>query len=186
MRSIEDINNDISVAVQQIKDAKNANKNFTPWDNSPDIEKALKNKKIRVEDNFTFTQEEIRRFFGRTGITQKRFYKLNELHHLWLPGLAIEEDQKFIPFNKKSDFINFITKDDDEITIYECLIDESELNEEKFNRIVFMKLSDPILRKSVYKFAGVFKREIEEEKKVINGNERRVIKYRQISKEVRI
>lgn len=153
-RSIEGINNDINNAVNRIREKKSQTTDFEPWDTRPDIYKALEKGILDIDDNYIFTQEELRLFFDRSGTTQKGFYKIIEDCYIWLPGLAIENEGNYIPYNKNLDYINIISKDGEKI--FEFLPDIKENKNEVFKRIVFVKMKDRILNRQVYKFAGVF------------------------------
>lgn len=153
-RSIEGINNDINNAVNRIREKKSQTTDFEPWDTRPDIYKALEKGILDIDDNYIFTQEELRLFFDRSGTTQKCFYKIIEDCYIWLPGLAIENEGNYIPYNKNLDYINIISKDGEKI--FEFLPDIKENKNEVFKRIVFVKMKDRILNRQVYKFAGVF------------------------------
>ncbi|MBS4890132.1 MAG: hypothetical protein KHZ80_08890 [Anaerococcus vaginalis] len=155
-RSIEGINNDINNAVNRIREKKSQTTDFEPWDTRPDIYKALEKGLLDIDDNYIFTQEELRLFFDRSGITQKCFYKIIEDCYIWLPGLAIENEGNYIPYNKNLDYINIISKDGEKI--FEFLPDIKENKNEVFKRIVFVKMKDRILNRQVYKFAGVFEK----------------------------
>lgn len=155
-RSIEGINNDINNAVNRIREKKSQTTDFEPWDTRPDIYKALEKGLLDIDDNYIFTQEELRLFFDRSGITQKGFYKIIEDCYIWLPGLAIENEGNYIPYNKNLDYINIISKDGEKI--FEFLPDIKENKNEVFKRIVFVKMKDRILNRQVYKFAGVFEK----------------------------
>lgn len=155
-RSIEGINNDINNAVNRIREKKSQTTDFEPWDTRPDIYKALGKGLLDIDDNYIFTQEELRLFFDRSGITQKGFYKIIEDCYIWLPGLAIENEGNYIPYNKNLDYINIISKDGEKI--FEFLPDIKENKNEVFKRIVFVKMKDRILNRQVYKFAGVFEK----------------------------
>lgn len=157
-RSIEGINNDINNAVNRIREKKSQTTDFEPWDTRPDIYKALEKGLLDIDDNYIFTQEELRLFFDRSGITQKGFYKIIEDCYIWLPGLAIENEGNYIPYNKNLDYINIISKDGEKI--FEFLPDIKENKNEVFKRIVFVKMKDRILNRQVYKFAGVFEKKI--------------------------
>lgn len=155
-RSIEGINNDINNAVNRIREKKSQTTDFEPWDTRPDIYKALEKGILDIDDNYIFTQEELRLFFDRSGTTQKCFYKIIEDCYIWLPGLAIENEGNYIPYNKNLDYINIISKDGEKI--FEFLPDIKENKNEVFKRIVFVKMKDRILNRQVYKFAGVFEK----------------------------
>lgn len=155
-RSIEGINNDINNAVNRIREKKSQTTDFDPWDTRPDIYKALEKGLLDIDDNYIFTQEELRLFFDRSGTTQKCFYKIIEDCYIWLPGLAIENEGNYIPYNKNLDYINIISKDGEKI--FEFLPDIKENKNEVFKRIVFVKMKDRILNRQVYKFAGVFEK----------------------------
>lgn len=155
-RSIEGINNDINNAVNRIREKKSQTTDFEPWDTRPDIYKALEKGLLDIDDNYIFTQEELRLFFDRSGTTQKCFYKIIEDCYIWLPGLAIENEGNYIPYNKNLDYINIISKDGEKI--FEFLPDIKENKNEVFKRIVFVKMKDRILNRQVYKFAGVFEK----------------------------
>ena len=155
-RSIEGINNDINNAVNRIREKISQTTDFEPWDTRPDIYKALGKGLLDIDDNYIFTQEELRLFFDRSGITQKGFYKIIEDCYIWLPGLAIENEGNYIPYNKNLDYINIISKDGEKI--FEFLPDIKENKNEVFKRIVFVKMKDRILNRQVYKFAGVFEK----------------------------
>lgn len=155
-RSIEDINKDINNAVNRIREKKAQTTDFEPWDTRPDIYKALEKNRLDIADNYIFTQEELRLFFDRSGTTQNGFYKIIEDSYIWLPGLAIENEGNYTPYNKNLDYINIISKDGKKI--FEFLPDIKKNKNEVFKRIVFVKMKDKILNRQVYKFAGVFEK----------------------------
>lgn len=155
IKDIEEINNEIKKAAKKIKSRKKSCDNFIPWDNRRDIEKALENKEINVSDNYIFNQEEIRRFFNRTGKTQHCYYRIMDGYHIWMPGLTIKNGDRYIKYNENKDFINILENDGK--TIYEYFQNmELDGEKEKTKRIVFLKMKDPILNTQVYKFIGIF------------------------------
>ena len=184
-RSIEGINNDINNAVNRIREKKSQTTDFEPWDTRPDIYKALGKGLLDIDDNYIFTQEELRLFFDRSGITQKGFYKIIEDCYIWLPGLAIENEGNYIPYNKNLDYINIISKDGEKI--FEFLPDIKENKNEVFKRIVFVKMKDRILNRQVYKFAGVFEKKNKIMHLNINNEEKPfVVHYRKGKKRTKL
>lgn len=186
-RSIEDINKDINNAVNRIREKKAQTTDFEPWDTRPDIYKALEKNRLDIADNYIFTQEELRLFFDRSGTTQNGFYKIIEDSYIWLPGLAIENEGNYTPYNKNLDYINIISKDGKKI--FEFLPDIKKNKNEVFKRIVFVKMKDKILNRQVYKFAGVFEKnneiiylKINDEKKPFVVHYRKGKKITKISK----
>lgn len=164
---IEEINNKIDKAVLEIKKIKDSIENFEAWDGKPDVEKAIKKGVIRVEDFYVFNQSEFRKFFGKSGYTQRAFYKLRDDYYIWCPGLAIENNGAYVKYNKNQKFINILSNDGEQI--YEYIDDPESLKDENIKRVVFVKTKDKILNVQVYKFVGVFKRKNGIEYKNING-----------------
>lgn len=168
IRDINEINAEISKVVEEIRKRKVSDKNFKAWDASPDVEKAIVKGELDVEDDFIFTQLELRSFFDKTGLVQRGYYSINDAYHIWLPGLAVKQDDKYIPFDKKKGHLNIISQDGKIIKEYET--EDSKKMDKGTPRIVFVKIKDPILNHMVYKFAGVFEKSNEVE--LIKENEK--------------
>lgn len=189
-RSIEEIDVDIDAAIERIRNKKQelvSSRDFYPWGDKSDLDLALENGKISVDDSYTFfNQEEVRNFFGRDGKAQQAFYKIKENgDHIWLPALAIEKDGKYISY-KRQVFINIFEDDKDgkgTKVIWEYLpnYNPSEEKTEKFNRIVFAKKKDTVLGKEVIVFLGVFSKTTELMTREIDGINKVFVKHQQIS-----
>lgn len=184
VRSIDDINNDIDDAVKKIKQKKaTLGNSFIVWDGKPDICKALQKGSISISDNYIFNQEEVRKFFGKNGKTQLSFYKIdNNGDHLWLPGLAIENNGEYIPYSKRLKYLNILSSDGE--FIYELIVDAVRVVKENFNRIVFAKMKDNILNRQVYKFIGIFQKQEETIFLDINGKKQEFVVHKRIGEEI--
>ena len=106
MLNLEEIEANISNAVDIIKTKRATINNFIPWDDKDDIERALEKGVIFVNDNYIFTQEQVRNFFGKKGTVRQSYYTIKPNHKIWCPGLAIKNGEKYIPYNKNLKFIN--------------------------------------------------------------------------------
>ena len=162
--SLEEINKSIDEAVKRIQDKKAKMKNFKPWSDEPDVNKALERGKITVKDDYIFDQLDVRHFFGRENTSQLSYYKIKDNgDHLWIPNLAIEKDGRYAAPRKGLEYLNILSKDGK--TIYESIKDEEGIKivkkGEPFRRIVFTKYKDSVLNITFMKFAGVFQRDAE-------------------------
>lgn len=155
MLNLEEIEANISNAVDIIKTKRATINNFIPWDDKDDIERALEKGVIFVNDNYIFTQEQVRNFFGKKGTVRQSYYTIKPNHKIWCPGLAIKNGEKYIPYNKNLKFINILSEDGK--IVYEYLPNPNGHEKDKFNRVIFLKMKHTILNKQVYKFIGVFK-----------------------------
>lgn len=182
MLPLETVNKEIDLAVKRIKRKKEETKKFVPWSDKADVELALEKGSVSIYDGYIFNkQEEIRKLFGRSGKTQKSYYKIRENSYLWLPGLAIENNGNYVKYNENLEFINIISNDGK--TIYEHA-EELKLEKEENDRIVFVKVKDKILNKQVYKFAGVFKKINDIEYKRIDGERKGFTVYKRIKEDI--
>ena len=166
-QSLDDINIQIEEVVREVKE-RATKYNIEVWDiNENPVEKALKYKRLSVNDNLSFdTIGQICYCFGKnTPKTQHSYFYIGNNYQLWCQKLAIRVDNNFMSVSKG--WINILS--DDWNTISESNDDKSIINTSspisfpERKRIVFAKSKDTLGRNK-YRFIGIFKLNIDESK----------------------
>ena len=186
-RSLEEINEDIDRVVTIIKDKIMAAAPLKWETNEERKRKILEKGVFDVNDDVSYASiTEIYNICGgkRSGIErgdakmlQRCYYRLNDHYKLWVPILAVADDDGIVR-NSKRGYVN--TLSEDKTILFERsdhLLDPTY--DIAYNRIIFMRMKDYYGRPCI-RFIGVF--ELTEE----SDDKGHVHIYRRIAEKVRI